>query len=337
MSESATVFEGEGLSGGSTPSPSPREAKKIVSKSPMRLAMERFRRDKLSMVSFFVVVFYIVAALTAPLLVYVGVLDPFSPNQDLINENSLPAGPFGGISAEHPLGVEPRIGRDSMSRLWYGISFSLSISLLAAVIAVVIGVVMGIVSGTAGGWVDAIIGRVIDLTLAFPQTLMLLSLSAVALAFITEVLGVPDGPTAQFVYVVSVLGIFGWTSTARIVRGQVLSLREREFVHAATLQGASQMRIYFKEILPNLWAPILVSFTLILPAFISAEAALAFLGVSVRPPTPTLGNVLTDSLSFMQGNLTYFIIPAVLIALIVVCFNLLGDGLRDALDPKAGQ
>ncbi|WP_328532317.1 ABC transporter permease [Nocardioides sp. NBC_00368] len=309
----------------------------VVSKSPTQLAMARFRADKLSMFSFFVVVFYLIAAVLAPILVATGVLDPFSNNTELIDEQSLPLHPFGGISWEHPFGVEPRIGRDSLSRIWYGISFSLSISLLATLIAVTLGVVLGIIAGTTGGWVDAIIGRIIDLTLAFPQTLMLLALSTVAIAFITQVLHVPEGPTAQFVYVVSVLGIFGWTSTARIVRGQVLSIREREFVYAARLLGAGPGRIYFKEILPNLWAPILVQFTLIMPAFISAEAALSYLGVSVKPPTPTLGNVLTDSLSFMSANFTYFIIPAVLIALIVVCFNLLGDGLRDALDPKSGR
>ncbi|MBB3091789.1 ABC transporter permease [Nocardioides albus] len=309
----------------------------VVSKSPTQLALARFRADKLSMFSFYVVVFYLIAALLAPILVATGVLDPFTPHQDLIDDQSLPLNPFGGISWEHPFGVEPRIGRDSLSRIWYGISFSLSISLLATLIAVTLGVVLGIIAGTSGGWVDAIIGRIIDLTLAFPQTLMLLALSTVAVAFITQVLHVPEGPTAQFVYVVSILGIFGWTSTARIVRGQVLSIREREFVYAARLLGAGPGRIYFKEILPNLWAPILVQFTLIMPAFISAEAALSYLGVSVKPPTPTLGNVLTDSLSFMSDNFTYFIIPAVLIALIVVCFNLLGDGLRDALDPKSGR
>ncbi|MEU0314661.1 ABC transporter permease [Nocardioides sp. NPDC006273] len=314
--------------------------KEVVSKSPMRLAMERFRKDKISMISLFVVIFYVIAAASAPILVAADVLDPFTYDQTLLNEYQVADGPYGGISADHPFGVEPRTGRDSLARVWYGISFSLSIALLAALIAIFIGVVLGIVSGAAGGWVDAIIGRIIDLTLAFPQTLMLLALSSVALAFIIEVLHVPGGegsPAPRFVYVVGVLGIFGWTTTARLVRGQVLTLREREFVHAANLVGASRMRVYFKEILPNLWAPILVSFTLMMPAFVSAEAAMAYLNVSVAPPTPTLGNVLTDSLSFISSNLTYFIIPAVLIALVVVCFNLLGDGLRDALDPKSGR
>ena len=132
-----------------------------------------------------------------------------------------------------------------------------------------------------------------------------------------------------------VLGLFGWPGIARIIRGQVLSIREREFVDAAQLLGASRRRIYFKEILPNLWAPLLVYFTLTMPAYISAEAALSYLGVGVKPPTPTLGNILTDSINYSTADLVFFFTPAFLIMLIVVSFNLLGDGLRDALDPKA--
>jgi peptide/nickel transport system permease protein len=124
---------------------------------------------------------------------------------------------------------------------------------------------------------------------------------------------------------------------ARLIRGQVLSIREREFVDAARLLGASRRRIYFKEILPNLWAPVLVQFTLIMPAYVSAEAALGYLGVGIHPPTPTLGNILQDSVNFSGSDFAYFLYPAILLATIVVTFNLLGDGLRDALDPKADR
>ena len=306
----------------------------VVSKSPGQLARARFRKDKLSMFSLVIVALYFLAALVAPILVKLKVIDPYTTHQDLLNEFQLPIGKYGGISGDHWLGVEPGVGRDVLSRVWYGITFSLAISVTATIIAVLIGVSLGIISGASGGWVDAIIGRAIDLTLAFPQTLMLLALSTVAIAFITEVVGVPDGDPAQALYVVVVLGLFGWTGVARIVRGQVLTLREAEFVSASQMMGASKARLYFREILPNLWAPILVSFTLIMPAFVSAEAALAFLNVSIKPPTPTLGNVLFDSLSYAQNDFVYFFTPAFLIALIVVSFNLLGDGLRDALDPK---
>lgn len=315
----------------------PRPGGVVLSKSPMQLAIARFRKDKISMVALGIVVFFFISALLAPILVATGVLDPYTTNVDLLDDNTLPIGRFSGMSWDHPLGLEPGAGRDALSRIWYGITFSLGMALTATLIAVTLGVVLGIVSGASGGWTDTIIGRLIDLTLAFPQTLMLLSLSAVALAFIEEVMGIPAGNASRSFYVIVVLGLFGWTGIARVTRGQVLSLREREFVHAATLLGASRWRIYFKEILPNLWAPILVQLTLILPAFVSAEAALSYLGISIRPPTPTLGNVLFDSLRYADSSFIYFFGPAVLIALIVVSFNLLGDGLRDALDPKTGR
>jgi peptide/nickel transport system permease protein len=306
----------------------------VVSRSPTQLALGRFRKDKLSMVSFVIVVFYFLAAIAAPILVHFGVLDPTTNHTDLLDENTLPVGGWGGVSWDHPLGVEPGVGRDVLSRVWYGITFSLMISIAATLVAVILGVVAGIVSGASGGWVDAVIGRIIDLTLAFPQTLMLLALSAVGIVFLEENLHVPGGDPVHALYVIIVLGLFGWTSVARIVRGQVLSIREREFVLAARMMGASRLRIYFKEIMPNLWAPILVSFTLIMPAFVSAEAALSYLGISIHPPTPTLGNILRYSLSYAQADFVFFFVPAFLIALIVVTFNLLGDGLRDALDPK---
>jgi peptide/nickel transport system permease protein len=141
-------------------------------------------------------------------------------------------------------------------------------------------------------------------------------------------------PLPNGAYVVIVLGAFGWPGIARIIRGQVLTVREREFVDAAVLLGASRSRIYFKEILPNLWAPLLVTFTLTMPAYISAEAALSYLGVGIHPPTPTLGNVLKGSINYSTADFFFFFTPAFLIMIIVVSFNLLGDGIRDALDPK---
>lgn len=312
-------------------------SKGVASKSPTQLAMARFRKDKKSMVALVVVVLYILAGVCGPLLDLLGVLDPLATHQDLIGDDALPSGAWWGITWHHPLGIEPGIGRDVLSRIWLGVTYSLAVALSASVIAIVLGVVLGVIAGYSGGWTDSIIGRLIDLVLAFPQTLLLLALSSVGLAFLTETLHVPEGPTSQGLFVVLVLGLFGWTGTARLIRGQVLSLREREFVDAAKLFGASRRRIWFKELLPNLWAPVLVTFTLYMPAFISAEAALSYLNVSVKPPTPTLGNVLRDSIQYASGDFLYFFAPAFLIALIVVSFNLLGDGLRDALDPKSDR
>jgi peptide/nickel transport system permease protein len=336
MSLSASNLESEQL-----PDPSGtrvEDTAKIAGKSPTKLAMDRFRRDKLSMVSFVIVAIYFVVGLSAPFLVHFGVLDPLTLHQKLLGSDTLPKGTLGGVSWSHPLGVEPGTGRDVLSRLIYGITFSLTIAISATIISIVVGTVLGIISGFSGGWVDAIIGRIIDLTLSFPSTLMLLALSSLGVAFVADFL--PGGQSDDIpngFYVIIVLGIFGWPAIARIIRGQVLSVREREFVEAAQLIGASRSRIYFKEILPNLWAPLLVTFTLTMPAYISAEAALSYLNVGIKPPTPTLGNILRQSISYSIGDFLFFFAPAFLIMVIVVSFNLLGDGIRDALDPKAAR
>ena len=321
--------------------PESTKVEQVAGRSPIQLAGARFRKDKLSMTALVIVAVYLVLALFAPLGAKFGILDPYSFNSSAkfldIEAGGIPKGFLGGVSWSHPLGIEPSTGRDVLSRLVLGITLSLSIALSATVVAVGIGTVLGIVSGFVGGFVDAAVGRLIDLTLSFPQTLMLLALSGLFIAILTENLGVPPGDLANGVYVVLVLGLFGWPPIARVVRGQVLSIREREFIDAARLMGASRGRMYFKEVLPNLWAPLLVYFTLTMPAFISAEAALSFLGVGIKPPTPTLGNVLADSINYSSADFFFFFVPAFLIAAIVVSFNLLGDGLRDALDPRGAR
>jgi peptide/nickel transport system permease protein len=249
----------------------------------------------------------------------------------------MPLGSFGGISWAHPFGVEPGIGRDTLSRAWFGLTYSLAIALIGSTLAVVVGVVLGIIAGLSGGWVDTAIGRLIDLTLAFPQTLMLLALSSTVIGILTGVFRLPEGDISRATYVILVLAVFGWVGVARVIRGQVLSIREREYIDAAKLIGASPARRWFREVLPNLWAPILVQSTLLLPAYISTEAALAYLQVSIKQPTPTLGNVLQDAVRYPVADFTYFIIPVLILVTMVVAFNLLGDGLRDALDPKGNR
>jgi peptide/nickel transport system permease protein len=308
---------------------------KVVGRSPWQIARSRFRRDKVSMTAFVVVVLYVIMAISAPILDKLGVIDPLTPHFNLVGGiGSVPTGSFGGISSDHLLGVEPQTGRDLLSRLVLGVTLSMTVATLATALSITMGIVAGLVSGYLGGWADFWIGRFIDLVLSFPQLLMLLALSPVLLDRITA-LGVPQGNPSALVYLVAVLGFFGFPYFARIIRGQVLSLREREFIEASRSLGARNMRIWFKELLPNLWAPILVYTTLTLPANISAEAALSFLGVGIKAPTPTLGNVLTDSVSFLSPDPTYFFLPGLFIFTLVLCFNLLGDGLRDALDPKS--
>ena len=313
----------------------------VEGRSPLRLAWARFRKDKLSMTALVITVLFVLTAISSPILLKLGVLDPYTNHTDLLDPSTgfFPKGALGGISIHHPMGVEPGIGRDVLSRLMLGATLSLTIALAASLITVMFGTVLGIIAGFSGGIVDAIIGRFIDLTLAFPATLMLLGLSQVAVDKL-EAIGVPNGPNGSIVngvYIVVVLAAFGWPPVARLIRGQVFSIREREFVDAAILMGASKPRIYFKEILPNLWAPLLVYFTLLMPAYVSAEAALSFLGVGIKNPTPTLGNVLNSAVQFAIGDFFFFFMPAAIIATIVIAFNLLGDGARDALDPKAGR
>jgi peptide/nickel transport system permease protein len=313
--------------------------KEIAGLSPGRLALRRLLHDKLTMVSAVISAIFVLLAVLSPLLVSVGILDPLTNHKDLLDpaRGFLPKGDWGGMSWAHPLGVEPGIGRDLLSRILLGVTTSLTIALSAALIAVVLGTVLGIISGYLGGPIDFWINRLIDMTLSFPQTLMLLALSGMLTEVLITVLHVPRGDIANGLYIILVLGLFGWPSMARIIRGLVFSQREREYVEAARSLGASKRRIWFTELLPNLWAPILVYGTLLLPAYVSAEAALSFLSVGVKPPTPTLGNVLTDSISYPRSDFTFFFFPALFIAVIVMSFNLLGDGLRDALDPKGDR
>ena len=311
--------------------------KKVVGRSPTQLAVARFRKDKLSMISFAVVALYLLAAASAPFLQKFGVLNAYDLNQNELDVDlgGIPKGSWGGISGDHLLGVEPGLGRDVLSRLTLGITYSLAIALSAAILTVAIGAVLGIVAGFSRGLTDSAVGRLVDLTLSFPSTLMLLALSGPAVLMLQDDLHVGNRDLANGLYVVLILAAFGWPPICRVVRGQVLSLREREFVDAAVLLGASRSRLYFKEILPNLWAPLLVYFTLTMPAYISAEAAFNYLGVGVKPPTPTLGNILQNSINYSIGDPVFFFAPAILLAIIVVSFNLLGDGIRDALDPRS--
>lgn len=317
----------------------PDIAPEIAGLSPAQLAMRRLRRDKLTMTALVVAALFVVMAIVAPILSALHVLKPEEFHSNLIDPatGSLPIGPFGGVSWAHPFGVEPTTGRDILSRLVLGVTFSLIVSISATIIAVVLGTVIGLIAGFRGGAVDFWVGRLIDMTLSFPQTLMLLALSGVFIQRLTETFHVPAGNVANGVYIILVMGLFGWPSFARLIRGQVLSQREREYVEAARSLGATNRRIYFKELLPNLWAPILVYTTLILPTYVSAEAALSFLGVGIKPPTPTLGNILTESVVYASGDFVFFFLPALFIAVIVISFNLLGDGLRDALDPKGDR
>ena len=300
-----------------------------------QIVWSRLRRDRLAMVCLVVLVLFYLIAIFGPVVAGVVGISPYTLHSELISDlGGKPLGAWGGISWAHPFGVEWGTGRDIFAQLLFGLRISLVIATSATIMTVVLGTVIGIVAGCSGGWTDNLIGRLMDLVLAFPFLLIVLALSGVLTDRLTS-LGIPEGNTSRIVYLILVMSVFGWPYLARIVRGQVLSLREREFVEAAVAMGSNKRRILFTEILPNLWAPILVYATLTLPAYIGLEAALSFLGVGVLPPDVTFGSMLAQSVSYFDVVPTYLFIPGTALVILVVSFNLLGDALRDALDPKA--
>lgn len=309
----------------------------IAGRSPAQIAWSRLRRDVVSMIALTLCIIITLLAIAAPFLSSANILQPYTFHNNLVGGlGSMPTGGWGGISWSHWFGVEPQTGRDVFSRVLLGVSFSLMIATCATLLSVLIGGTLGIISGYMGKSTDFMISRFMDLVLCFPQTLMLLALSPVLKQRITD-LGVPAGTATSAVYLIIVLGFFAGPYFGRIIRGQVLSLRNREFVEAARSLGAKRRRIWFRELVPNLWAPLIVFASLTLPLNVSAEAALSFLGVGLQAPTPSLGNILFNSVNFYSADPAFFYLPGVTLVLIVLSFNMLGDGLRDALDPKSAR
>jgi peptide/nickel transport system permease protein len=320
-----------------TPSGASTESSEIAGRSLTQIAWTRLKRDKVALLSFGIVVFVLFLAAAAPLVTKLLGVDPYSFDPKSVSDaGGLPVGRWGGISMDHPLGVEPGTGRDLFARLLYGSRVSLLISFVGTFITIVVGVTVGVIAGFSRGWLDTGLGRLMDLILAFPQLLILLALSGVLTQRLEQTFGLP-GNSARVAFIILVLSLFGWPYLARIIRGQVLSLREREFVESAISMGAGTRRILFKEILPNLWAPILVYATILLPTYVAAEAALSFLGVGLVPPTPSWGAMLAESVTFFTVLPGYLFIPGTYLFVVVLSFNLLGDAVRDALDPRAGR
>jgi len=313
------------------------ETAEIAGRSLTAIAWGRLRRDKVAVTSIVVLALIVGIALLAPLIARLFGVTPDDFNPKTIDDaGGLPIGWGGGISKEHLLGVEPGTGRDIFARLLYGSRISLLIALSATTITVVLGVSIGIIAGYSRGWLDTALGRLMDVVLAFPLILILLALSNVLTQRLQTTFHLGELP-ARVLYLILVLSFFGWPYLARIVRGQVLSLREREFVESAVSMGAGTPRILFREILPNLWAPILVYSTLLLPTYIAAEATLSFLGVGLVPPTPSWGAMLADSVRYFRVDPAFLFIPGLYLFIVVLAFNLLGDAVRDALDPRAGR
>ncbi len=306
-------------------------AKAIEGRSLGRIAWTRLKRDRVAMAGGALVIALILVAVMAPVVTKLFGHPPDEFHQQLIDSSlQTPKGKFGGISRDFLLGLEPQNGRDLFSRIVYGARISLVIAFLATALSVVIGTVMGVISGYFGGWVDTVISRSMDAFLAFPLLLFAIALAGV----------VPDqafglsGNTLRIALLVFIIGFFNWPYVGRIIRGQTLSLREREFVEAARSLGARPMYIIFREVLPNLVAPILIYATLLIPTNILFEAALSFLGVGVRAPTATWGGMLSEATHWYQTAPHFMLFPGLAIFVTVLSFNLFGDGLRDALDPR---
>jgi peptide/nickel transport system permease protein len=306
--------------------------KAIAGRSLKQIAWRRLKRDKVAIAGGVVVILLVVVALLAPLLskLFGHPIDEYHIDQ-IDPTFSTPLKPFGGISKDFIFGVEPTSGRDVFSRIVFGAQTSLTVAFLSAFVSTILGAVFGLAAGFLGGWVDTVISRTMDFLLAFPQLLFAIALVSV---LPDSFLGL-GGRWSRVLVLVGVIGFFGWPYIGRIVRGQTLSLREREFVEASRSMGARAPRILFKELLPNLAAPILVYTTLIIPTNILTEAALSFLGVGIPPPNPSWGGMLSDAVTFYSIDPMYMIIPGGMIFITVLAFNLFGDGLRDALDPKA--
>ncbi|WP_032797442.1 ABC transporter permease, partial [Streptomyces sp. HCCB10043] len=223
------------------------------------------------------------------------------------------------------LGVEPVTGRDLFARVVHGAQVSLLIAFAATAIVVVTGTAAGIVAGYFGGRVDTVLSRLMDLTMSFPSLIFMIAMMSVA------------QDVNRVVLMTVVIGVFGWPGIARVVRAEALSLRHREFVEAARACGSGPWRILTRQVLPNISGPVIAYTTLLIPGMISTEAALSFLGVGVRPPTPSWGQMIAEAVAYYETDPMYFIVPSVFLFVAVLAFTVLGDALRDILDPQGGR
>jgi peptide/nickel transport system permease protein len=305
--------------------------RRIQGRSLTEIAWMRLRRDKVALAGGVIVILFVLVAIFAPLIVKLLGHPPNEFHQDLIDPNlQTPKAPWGGISSEFLFGLEPINGRDIFSRVVYGARISLLIALLATLLSVGIGTVMGVIAGYFGGWIDSAISRTMDIFLAFPILLFALALVG---AIPEQAFGL-TGDALRVVLLIVIIGFFTWPYIGRIIRGQALSLRHREFVEAARSLGARGRYIVFREMLPNLAASILIYTTLLIPTNVLFEAALSFLGVGVRPPTPSWGQMIADGARWYTIAPQFMLFPGLAIFITVLAFNLFGDGLRDALDPR---
>jgi ABC-type dipeptide/oligopeptide/nickel transport system permease subunit len=301
----------------------------IAARSPWQLFWRRLREDKVALGALiFIILLILVAFVFAPLLRdLVGARGPDVQSTKYLDSFGTPTGP----SSHNIMGVDP-LGRDVFSRVLAGAQVSLEVALIATFLSMLIGTIVGLLAGFYRGWVDTVLSRLIDVLLAFPILLLALGIAA-ACSLGNGCLGGIVKPGLGVV--IFVIAFVNWTYIGRIIRGQVLSLREKEFVEAARALGASDSRIMFREILPNLVAPLIVYATLIIPQNILLEAALSFLGVGVQPPQSSWGDMIASAVPIFDSAWWFMLFPGAALLLTVLAFNLLGDGLQDALNPRS--
>ena len=299
--------------------PEGEAAKKIEGRSPWQLAWARLKHDRASIIAFTIIVLIILMAIFAPVFASItghGANQQF--RQTGLSPDGIPVGP----SKTFLFGTDDQ-GRDVLVRIAYGARISLLIGVGATLLTVAVGAVLGLAAGYLGGIVDTLIARMIDLVLSLP--FLLFAVSLVSIGFLGG---------AGISLIVFVIAVFSWAAVARIVRGQVLSIREKEYIEAARSLGATSWRIMFVDILPNVMTQLIVYTTLLIPVVIIFEAALSFLGLGVPPPTSDWGQMISDAQNYYEQAPWFLIFPSLFLLITTVAFNILGDGIRDALDPR---
>lgn len=282
------------------------------------MAWQQFRHHQMAMAGSIILGLLIFGA------IFISVLSPYSPTDSSMRERRDPP------SLVHPMGTDT-LGRDLLTRIFYGGRISLSIGLTATLLGVIMGVIIGATAGYYGGKTDELLMRMTDLFLSLPRIFML-----IIMAILLREVDVPIlNANGNMGGIILILGLLSWTSVARLVRGQFLGLKQKEFVESARTIGAKDIRIIFRHILPNTATPVIVAATLLVARNIISESGLSFLGFGVQPPTPTWGNMLNAAQDEMRkGNWWMAFFPGLMIFLTVISINYIGDGLRDALDPR---